>query len=292
MNILVVGANSLLGRNLVTSLSENHHVYACVRSKETIKFIHNSNITVIESDLAKFDVEILPKNIDAIYYVAQSNKFREFPNGSEDMTEINILTPIKIATWGSEHQVKIFVYASTGGVYTQTENIVHEIDNINTFKLNGFYPSSKICAEILLKSFENLFDAFIIARPFFMYGVNQTSTMLIPRLISNIQNGNPITLNNTEGIKINPIYISDAVKAFENMLKLQGSHLFNIAGKEILSLKEICLIISDVMGKKTEFIYNEQSANDLIGNTDLMNKYLGTSQITFKEGILKMLERI
>ena len=288
MNILIVGANGLLGRNLVDCLSKKHKVYACVRNQKEVKFITNQNVAIIQTDLSNFDISILPQNIDAIYYLAQSNRFREFPNGVQDMTEVNILTPIKIAIWGSENKVKTFIYTSTGGIYTQTKNLVCETDSIDISKINGFYPSSKFCAEALLKNFETLYETFIIARPFFMYGVGQTETMLIPRLIDNIQKNNPITLNGNEGIKINPIYVSDAVKAFESMLKVKGSYVFNIAGDEVLSLKDICLIIGNIISKEPLFTHNEQNSNDLIGNTELMKKHLCKPQISFKEGISKM----
>ncbi len=288
MNILIVGANSLLGRNLVDCLSKKHKVYACIRNQKEVKFSKNENIITIESDLSNFETSCLPENIDAVYYLAQSNRFREFPNGAQDMTEVNILTPIKVATWASEHKVKTFIYTSTGGVYTQTKDLVCESDTIDNSKINGFYPSSKFCAEVLLKNYESLFETFIIARPFFMYGFGQTETMLIPRLIDNIKKDNPITLNGDEGIKINPIYVSDAVEAFESMLKIKGSYVFNIAGEEILSLKDICLIIGNIISKEPLFTHNQQNSNDLIGNTELIKKYLCKPQISFKEGISKM----
>ena len=62
MHILVAGANGLLGKSLVKALSVNNKVYALVKSTYTTKF--NDKVNVIESDLAYFDVNILPKNID------------------------------------------------------------------------------------------------------------------------------------------------------------------------------------------------------------------------------------
>ena len=66
MNILIFGANSLLGRNLVDCLSKKHKVYASVRNQKEVKFSKNENITTIESDLSNFETSCLPENIDAI----------------------------------------------------------------------------------------------------------------------------------------------------------------------------------------------------------------------------------
>ena len=73
-------------------------------------------VNVVEIDLANFNVDILPKSIDVIFYLAQSNRFREFPDGSNDMLDINICAPNKIIQWAVKNGVKKFIYASSGGV--------------------------------------------------------------------------------------------------------------------------------------------------------------------------------
>jgi nucleoside-diphosphate-sugar epimerase len=44
----------------------------------------------------------------------------------------------------------------------------------------------------------------VILRFFFVYGPRQNTTMLIPRLIRSIKEGNPIILQGSNGIRINP----------------------------------------------------------------------------------------
>ncbi len=98
MKILITGANGLLGKELVKKLSLKHNNYALVRNKAV--FIENVNIDqqiqIIQSDLYNFNVKILLKDIDVIFYLAQSKRFREFPNGASDIFEININSPFKI----------------------------------------------------------------------------------------------------------------------------------------------------------------------------------------------------
>lgn len=293
MNILVVGANSLLGQNLVNDLSNEHQIYAVVRNKNRINFKKNNNIQILEVDLTNFNINSFPLNIDIIYYLAQSNMFREFPEGIEDMLDVNILSPVKLVNWAVKQNVRKFIFTSTGGIYTETDDIVKESSLININKMNNFYPSSKISAEVLLNSYKKLFETFVIARPFFMYGINQNRTMLIPRLIDNVLNGNNIILsNNEQGIKINPIYITDASSSFKNMIDLKGDYTFNIAGNEVVSLKEICEIISEITNVKPKFKYNEQFSNDLIANIDNQNTNLWNPKVSLKEGINKMVNSI
>lgn len=288
MNILITGANGLLGRNLVEILSAEHQIYAVVRKRENTNFTCNQNITIIETDLNYLDVTILPKNIDAIYYLAQSNRFRDFPDGTEDMLAINITTPIKIANWAIKNNVKTFVYASSGGVYTNPDKVVKEFFDINANEKLGFYLNSKLSAEMLLRNYAQMFETFTIIRPFFMYGAGQNKTMLIPRLIESVIHNKEITINGENGIKINPVYVTDAAKAISRILDLRGEHIINIAGNEILSLKELCLMIGNIVGKEPIFKYNNTIQNDLVADTKIMNEKLFLPIVNIINGIIKL----
>ena len=225
MNILVTGANGLLGRYLVELLSNYHKVFAIVKDKEKLNFELNDNISAIEIDLSLIDTKLFPKNIDVVYYLAQSNRFREFPEGVDDMLSINVVAPNILAKWAVKSGVKKFIYASSGGVYTNPNKPVKEFFYIFANEKLGFYLNSKLSAEMLLKNYASLFETFAIIRPFFMYGVGQNETMLIPRLIQSVQNEKEITLNGENGIKINPIYVTDASQAVANILDLSGEYI-------------------------------------------------------------------
>ena len=109
--------------------------------------------------------------------------------------------------------------------------------------------------------------------------------MLIPRLIDNIKNAAPLMLQGENGIKINPIHVSDAVKAIIKAMTLQESDKFNIGGDEVLSLRQIAETIGNVFEKSPEFLIQDLPANNLIGDITKMKKYLHTPQINFVEGI-------
>lgn len=288
MNILVTGANGLLGRYLVKSLSKEHKVFAIVKDKEKLNFEMNENISILEIDLSKIDFQTLPQDIDVVYYLAQSNRFREFPDGVDDMLSINIVAPNLLAKWAVNNSVKKFIYASSGGVYTNPNKAVKEFFDINANEKLGFYLNSKLSAEMLLKNYASLFETFAIIRPFFMYGVGQNDTMLIPRLISSVQNEKEITLNGENGIKINPIYVTDAANAVAKILELQGEFIINIAGKEAVSLKELCLIMGNILRINPIFKINDLVQSDLVADIEIMKEKLLEPTIDLKVGIEKM----
>ena len=125
-----------------------------------------------------------------------------------------------------------------------------------------------------------------------MYGVGQNETMLIPRLISSVQNNKEITLNGQNGIKINPIYVTDASQAVANILDLTGEYIINIAGDEVISLRELCIKISQTVDKEPIFKINDLSQNDLVADIEMMRKELIEPTIDLKIGIEKMVKKI
>lgn len=285
MNILITGATGLVGSNLTKKLSKEHRVFALIRNSADIRF--NKNVTIIEADLFNLNLSVLPHKIDTVYYLAQSRKFRDFPDGAADIFEINIYSALKIIDWAVKNNVKKFFYASTGGVYKNPKTPVKEFFDINANTASGFYLGSKLCAEILLKNYSSYFETFAILRPFFIYGPGQNQTMLIPRLIKNIYSGKEISLNGKNGIKTNPIYVDDAAAAFEKLLGLKGEFIFNLAGGEVVSIKQIAEIIGGIIGKKPYFKPTPPKQPDLIADISFMKKKLYIPKITLKEGIRK-----
>ena len=290
-NILITGANGLLGRYLVEVLSQKYNVFAIVRHKNKLQFKLNKNISVLQMDLSKINLNILPSKIYAIYYLAQSNQYKKFPKGVNDMISINVHAPIILAKWAMENKVKKFIYASSGGVYGGSKYPLKEFFDIRPDKNLGFYLNSKISAEILLKNYLNKFMSTIIIRPFFVYGLGQKKDRLFPQLISNIKNNKKITIDGKNGIKLNPIYVTDAAKALANILKIKNIFTINIAGDQTLTLRELLFMIGDQLGKKPVINNNKHFKNGLVADNKIMRKKLIIPKVDLKTGINKMLNK-
>ena len=116
--------------------------------------------------------------------------------------------------------------------------------------------------------------------------------MLIPRLIENIKNGNEISLQGNEGIKINPIYVTDASNALSQMIALsKGNYKFNIGGNEILSLREICETIGELIGKAPKFKILKEEPKNLIGDISKMKEMLTTPVTSINSGLSSLLSK-
>lgn len=285
-NILVTGATGLIGSSLLKPLSNLFEVHAISRSIVSKPVI---DINWHYADLSHdFDVKLLPRNVEAVIYLAQSENYRDFPKKALDIFEINTAKVLKMLDYAREIGVKKFIYASSGGVYGSAHNSFSEAVTVPATGENGFYLSSKLCSEILTENYKKFMDV-VILRLFFAYGKMQKPTMLIPRLVANVKDGKPINLQGNNGILINPIHVSDVVSSVLAALDLKGFHKINVAGKEVVTLKQICEMIGAKIGVEPIFECDLKSTpRNLIGDIENMMRLLGPPRFVLNEGLNEM----
>ncbi len=272
LKVLITGVNGLLGSELCNTL---------VLSGCSVTSIYHvnlrENVPLVKYQKVDFTshhwVDDLPSQLDCIIHLAQSANFRDFPQSALDVFKVNIDSTAQLLDYGRKVGVKQFIYASSGGVYGNGVNPFNENAPLVPFKQLGFYLGSKACSEILVQSYASIFNV-IILRPFFMYGPGQNRNMLIPRLMDSVANGKPIVLQGENGILINPIHVKDASSAVLAAMSVQDSSTFNIAGPDILSIRQICEGMGEFLGKKPCFEFQTEKSNDLIGDISEMRNYL------------------
>ncbi len=287
--LLIIGGTGLIGYHLTEELKKEKNKYKLyITTRDIIKY--DNSINYIYLDLCKdFDTKKLPQKIDGVIYLAQSRLFREFPEKALNIFKVNVYALEKILDYSIKTGIKKFIYASSGGVYGNLEKHFSEDMPIHVGNNLGFYLGTKLCGEILTDNYSSLLD-IVTLRFFFVYGPFQNKNMLIPRLVDNIINSKPIILQGTKGIKINPIYVTDAVNAIEKCFLLKGSHKINIAGPDILSLSQIAKIIGNKVKKSPKFVLRNERANDIIGDIKKMSSILYKPEIAFEAGIEKYLQ--
>lgn len=279
---LVTGANGLLGRALCNKLSQDWDLYAIVKSKPKNPV---DSINYIFLDLSlEFSFDELPFEIDCVVHLAQSNRYKDFPEGASDVFSINVKSTHVLLEYSRRSNVKHFIYASSGGVYEGNKSLLSENSPIREHSKLDCYLGSKVCGEILVQNYSSYFTTSII-RPFFIYGYSQKRNMLLPRLYDNVKNGNSIDISGTEGLKINPIHVEDAVQSVENLLKINKSSIYNLAGPEVLSLCQICNAIRDNLGVEPVFNIIDGSSVNIIADISLMRSELHSPLISLFERI-------
>ena len=284
--ILVTGANGLLGSHAVKKLSLEHEIHALVHAATMIPV---EGVTYQVLDFAtNWQPEVLPKKMDMVIHLAQSARFREFPEQAMDIFNVNIASTAKLLDYARRCGASTFILASSGGVYGAGDDAFKENAVIPHHGKLGYYLGSKLCAEVVAQNYSSLMNVAVL-RFFFMYGKGQKRSMLVPRLIDNVLSSQPISLEGEEGIRINPIHVSDAVEALDRCLSLEGSHTFNVAGMEVLSLREIAEIIGRAVGCDPVFKVEAKEPRHLIADIDALKRHLVEPKVGFSKGIQELI---
>ena len=283
--VLVTGAGGLLGGALVSLLARDHRVIAMARQATAHE---NPNVEPISADLSeRLDLGQLPDRLDAVVYLAQSPRFREFPGGAADMRQVNTDQPLALIEAARARGAGAFVYASTGSVYAPSADPIREED---ATPANGFYAASKLAAELLLRPYGALLNVALL-RFFFIYGRGQKRDMLLPRLVDSVREGWTVTLQGEDGLRINPIHVSDAARAVAASLSLDGCHAINVAGPATLSIRDICEVAGRQSGQTPRFETQPgEAGGDLVADIGRMRSLLGAPSIRFEDTVGELAE--
>lgn len=282
MRILVTGCTGFIGSRLINLLLEKGHHIHCISRKEVCPT--GEKVDHLQHDLSRqLDYKRLPANLDCIIHLAATiEKTIKDP----DMFLINTFSTLNLLEYGEKVGIKKFIFISSGAVYGYSKEPLSEESRINPI---DFYGLSKYQSELLVNHHSQQFST-VILRLFFPYGLGQTNG-IIPLLANRIKNNEAIIIYNNRhndgNPKINPIYITDAIKSIDKSLLVEGQCNVNICGDEVITIKELSLLIGRYLGLEPVFRYtNDDRIADLIGNNTKMKKCLDTfPTVPLKQGI-------
>jgi UDP-glucose 4-epimerase len=286
---VITGASGLIGSKVVRALASAWEIHAV--SRHCPSELTGPNIvwhTMEASDAISSGT--LPSRVDAVIYLAQSEYFRDFPERALEIFEVNTVAPLRYLDYAKRAHAQNFVYGSSGGVYGSGTARMSENLQIPAEGNLGFYLGSKLCSEILALNYADFMNVAIL-RFFFVYGAGQRKSMLIPRLTETIRSECPVTLQGEDGIRLNPTHVNDAAGSVVRALDLTASHKINVAGPEILSLRHICEIIGETIGRKPRYNIESARPKNIVGDTSKMAELLAPPSISFHEGFLSTLRK-
>lgn len=279
---LVTGASGLIGSHLGRALA-GHEAHALGRSDP------GASYRWIRGDLAQsLDLATLPRAIDSVVYLAQSEHFRAVSDHASELFQVNVANVTRLAHWAFEVGARRFVLASSGGLYAPAARPLREDDAVKPEGELVYYFATKRCAELIAQAYAPRMTIAVL-RFFFVYGPKQRRSMLIPRLVDSVREGRPIDLQGENGLRINPIHGDDAAAAVVAALELEDSAVINVAGPQALCLREIGEVIGAAVGKAPVFKRDDsREPAHRVADTSRMQALLGSPRIGLAEGIATM----
>jgi UDP-glucose 4-epimerase len=274
---LVTGATGFVGRALLPRLAECDKVVALGRRAPDA----TENVHWVRQDLTDpLDESALPERLHSVIHLAQSDRYREFPDGAEDMMDVNVASTVRLLDYCHRAGGTTFLLASTGAIYAPGPRPVREGDPPRP---GNFYAASKLAAEEIAAPYRAFLRVQII-RPFFVYGPGQQANRFIPALLARIRDGRPVRLAGDDGIRLNPIYIDDAVELLLGALALERSETLNMAGPSVHSIREIAEMIGTEVGANPSFDVTEM-ADDLVASIERLSSRLRAPTVGMREGL-------
>jgi UDP-glucose 4-epimerase len=276
---LLTGGTGFTGRSLLRALAaRGDTVYALCRpdgaSPEPLEGIE----TIVQDLVAPLGDE-LPREIDAVVHLAQSRRYREFPAGAGDVFEVNANATVRLLQWAREAGAGAFVYASSGAVYAPGPEPAHESDVVSP---GNFYAASKRCGELACEQFRGQLNVHVL-RFFFIYGPGQEN-MFLPGLVGRVRGKEEVALAGDDGIRMNPVYVDDAVRAIIGALEAPESMTLNVAGPDVVSLRELSELLGELLGREPRYAIGD-SRPDVVASIDALRHAGLGPDVSVEEGL-------
>jgi UDP-glucose 4-epimerase len=279
VRVLVTGAAGFTGRALVHDLAARGDVVYGLHRPDGPILPALETVTPLAQDLAAPLASGFPNEIDAVVHLAQSRRFRDFPEGADDVFEVNANATVRLLAWARKAGAKSFIYASSGAVYAPGSEPARE-DQATS--LGNFYAASKRCGELVCEQFRDELTAHVL-RFFFIYGPGQQD-MFLPGVLGRVADDREVDLAGPDGIRVNPVYVDDAVGAIRGLLDRSESLTVNVAGPDVISLREAADLAGRLLGRRPRYAVGE-ARPDLIASIDVLREAGLGPRVSFEEGL-------
>lgn len=263
--------------NLV-GLDENRH-----------KFVHG-DICDREAVL-----NALPENVDAIFNFAAESHVDRSIHSADEFLRTNIIGTQVLLDAARAKNVRRFVQVSTDEVMgTLPEDDTAFFTESSPIEPNSPYAASKASAELVIRAARETFgvDA-VITRCGNNYGPRQFPEKLIPLMISNAMNDEPLPVYGDGKNVRDWIYVEDHVRAIWMVYeKGKSGEAYNIGARNERQNLEVVTSILDALGKPHSLIkyVTDRLGHDrryAIDATKVENEIGWKTQTTWEEGLEK-----
>jgi nucleoside-diphosphate-sugar epimerase len=287
----IIGAGGFLGRVLCRQLhDEGWEVfgYDALAPRQPPAAAQFTTLDLLRGEVP------LPRGIEAVYYLAQSPRYREFPRAADDLFGVNTFGAIKAAQAACAAGAGFFCYASTGNVYRPSLGPLAEDCPL---RRDDPYALSKVAAEEALTLFASHLPV-VAVRLFGLFGPGQQK-MLPVTLLQKIRAGEPIVLEpaedetgEPEGLTISFSFVEDTAWCLRQLAELAHQAasslpaVLNVAGVEPISVRRFAAQLGGILGVRPQFVRAASVRKfNLIANVDRLQALLRPAFLPFSEAM-------
>lgn len=296
--ILITGATSFIGLNLINYLLNNYKVIAVVRpNSEKISLLPESkNLLVLELEMKDYYrfPSLIKEPIHAIAHLSWGGT-RGIDRNNIELQEQNFKYSISALHSAAKLNAKIFMSAGSQAEYGVQNEIISE----NTVpKPVSAYGKSKLkFYEYGIEFCKNNNVKFVEPRFFSLYGTGDYEGTLIMSMLDKMLKNEPCDLTYCTQ-KWNFLNIKDAVAGMKILLECEqvNAGAYNFASKDTRELKSFLFEMKNITNSKSQLNFGVISHNDSgkYGINPDITKLLNTGwqpKISFEDGIRILIEK-
>ena len=245
MRIFITGSTGFIGRQLVPLLGQ--HELLLIGSREAC--FSQSNISYIRADLAdpvSWEKEVENFAPDACIHLA----WKGLPDYSFKACLENFDMSTRLFEFLSLKGCKKIFAAGTCFEYGTLQGAVKEGDSSQNLSLfASFKAGLRLVGESLAAGRE---IDFIWGRFFFVYGVGQRETSLIPSCYSSLAGGRQPAVKNPKAV-CDFIHVADVASAIKALIETEGTRgTFNIGSGLATEVSRVCGYVAQALRAKYE----------------------------------------
>lgn len=294
--IMITGATGLIGSFLIDMLlTYNKNANACIKIYAIGRSIQRlkKRFAGAESDFliyVEHDVNNEPLfdfSVDYIIHAASNAYPASFNSDPVGTIMSNVLGTEKLLNYGMTHNMKRFLFVSSGEIYGQGDISIDSLEEsysgyVDPTQPRSCYPASKRTAETLCVAYAKQFGLdTIIVRPCHTYGPNATSVdnRANVQFVNNVLNNEDIILKSAGNQLRSYCYIADTASALLTVL-LNGlcCNAYNIANsKATATIAEYAGIVAEKSGHK--LIFENPDAVALAERSPIAKQVLNTKKL-------------
>ncbi|MCF8367448.1 MAG: SDR family NAD(P)-dependent oxidoreductase [Bacteroidales bacterium] len=268
-NILITGGSGQIGSHLVEALlQEEAKITVLGRDpknlKELLPLYKNNEIKFVRCDLSdQKSIQSIGNTLSYIKYVVHfasdmSPSINSIEEEAKFIARLNLIGIIELL--GLLKNLKGICFSSSMAVYGNPEYI--PVDELCPHKPNSFYGSAKSGSELFLKLFSNrMAIPLTILRYASVYGPRNRTGRSIPLFIKSALKNKQINLIGEGKGYRDFVYISDAIDATLNAIKLNEDSEYNIGSGTPCSMLDLANTIIKLTNSQSEIGYIDKPNN-------------------------------
>ncbi len=226
MNIIVTGANGLLGQHLVTALIKlGYGILALGKGECRIKDFAGKYVDIDITDAVAFRDEIVKHKPDIIIHAAAMTQVDECEKDKQSCYNVNVTATRFLIDAAREVQSKL-IYVSTDFVFDGMNGPYSEDDQTGPV---NYYGSTKVAAEKAIMESQLRWS---IVRTVLVYGqtVDGTRSNIINWVKSSLEEGKHIKVVSDQFRT--PTFVDDLVNGIVLLIEKNVDGIYHISGKE------------------------------------------------------------